>query len=158
VTTAGQVTIYRWDHELGSHDHAAWVSDVLPDPVISGGVHVHGFRYIVMTDNYPTGPNQWRVGLRSFDVKTEITIYALTMTGAKVSIHDWKTSINERTFADWTTGHVGGTVIGGGIWVHGWNDVRMFNSYPASTDTWGIGSANMESHRVDVNLYALLLT
>jgi hypothetical protein len=53
---------------------------------------------------------------------------------------------------------VGGTIVGGGIWVHGFNDVRMIGSYPVSPDQWGIDVANMDDHKVDVSLCALTLS
>jgi hypothetical protein len=55
---------------------------------------VHGFYRIVMTDNYPAGPNQWRVGMHSVSGSTTVTIYAITIGGAKVSIADWNTGVD----------------------------------------------------------------
>jgi hypothetical protein len=158
VTTAGSVNIYQWDHVVKSGEKVAWTTEALPDPVVSGGLHVHDWYFVVLTDTFPASANQWRIGVESFDGEATVTVYAVTMSGALVTDYQWNARIDGHKSTTWTTPSLPGVIVGGGIHVHGWYDVRLTNNYPASTSQWAVGSESFESSPVDVTIFGIAVT
>jgi hypothetical protein len=74
----------------------------------------------------------------------------------RVTIHTWETSIKPGMKA-WTMGPLEGTVVSGGIHVHGWFPVHLTDTYPTGPNGWRIGSSNDGNATVDVTLYAITL-
>jgi hypothetical protein len=156
-TSLGPVNVYSWDHKLKPGEHKAWVTDSLPDPVVAGGVHVHDWLLVPLTDSYPENANQWRLAAENFDSEALLTIYAITITGAKVDIYPGDSTIGSRQMKTWTLRAGSGTPVGGGIHVYGWNDVRLTNFAPFEKDKWVVGSENLQFSDVKVTLYILTL-
>jgi hypothetical protein len=80
VETVGKVTIYHWDVTAKGHYYHTWNMGPVTQP-INGGVHVHGWDSVYLTDTYPSDSTHWKVGVENregHDVK--LTIYLLALT------------------------------------------------------------------------------
>ncbi|MEH1129131.1 hypothetical protein [Micromonospora sp. CPCC 206061] len=72
-----------------------------------------------------------------------------------VTVYSWDTSIpGSDQGMTWTMG-VPGTVVGGGIHVHGWYPIYTTDSYPADSSSWKVGVWSDTSQNVDVTVYAI---
>jgi uncharacterized membrane protein len=71
-------------------------------------------------------------------------------------VHD-PSSITEKSARVWEI-NGDGQVVGGGIHVHGFHDVEMFDSFPLTAQSWEVGSMNYDGDPVGVEVYAISLT
>jgi hypothetical protein len=80
VEIAGKVTIYTWEQTAKAHHYHTWWMK-RAGQVISGGIHVHGWDSVYMTDSYPLDAQSWKVGVENREGHdVHVTIYTLALT------------------------------------------------------------------------------
>ena len=80
VESFGNVTTYKWDETMNAYHSYTWR---LPSDrtVINGGIHVHGWKNVYMTDSYPPYPTQWMIGAHNTEgSKVDVTVYLIVLT------------------------------------------------------------------------------